>query len=76
MSTLDEKLAQDRPSTGRAQCWLRRHLTYDDGTPMFSVTESDKLGPVRVRVERRGKEAETWVRVGRRDGDWLMERES
>lgn len=75
MSTLAEKLDQARPTAGRAQCMLRRHLHWRDGAPMFAVLHRDDAGPLRVRVSRPGK-VEVWVRVGKRDGDCVMELES
>lgn len=60
-------------SSGKALCFLKKHLTYKSGDKMYQVLEKDAIGPVKVFVKRLGKQDEVWVRVRKQDGDFLME---
>jgi hypothetical protein len=64
-------------SSGKARCYLRKHLTLKSGEPLYQVLEKDKNNkPTKVSVKRLMKnEPEIWVRVALVDGDCLMEAE-
>ena len=75
MSTIDEKLERaERTLGGKARCWLKKHLTYRDGSPSYVVVAKDESGPLVVTVKKMDKTTR-WVRVQKQDGDFLMELE-
>lgn len=77
MSDMLEKMESKEGSTGRARCYLKKHLTLKSGEPLYLVLEKDKNNkPTKVSVSRLMKsEPEIWIRVAIVDGDCLMEAE-
>lgn len=80
MSYIDDKLEIAEKVAdilgGKPQVYLKRHMTYSDGTPRYEVVASDGVGPIRIKtVDQMNGRVRYWTRV-RKDGkDFLFEGE-
>lgn len=75
MSDIEEKIntMSSVASSGKARCFLKKHLTYKSGEAMYIVLDSDSTGPKKISVKRHGKGIEIWNRIQKINGDYLME---
>lgn len=76
MSDWDEKIeqAEARPEfSTRARCFLRKHLTWSDGSPRYSIIREDSSGPVIIKTQTMDEAIHLWRRVYFERNDILYE---
>ena len=57
--------AQTTSDSGAARCCLKKHLTWKNGQPKYSVLESDSVGPLVVQsIDSMAGQRLIWARVG------------
>jgi hypothetical protein len=72
VSDIEEKLKKQIISSGKAQCWLKKHLTLKNGSPDYVVLESDRIGPVLIETGRMDVKLR-WRRILTDKSDFLFE---